>query len=178
MDDLAWDLGNPDDNQVANDNPFNPVVPVGHPGDTLPHLFHPMKGPMTTQSLRGLVFQGPEHWRGDRQSNGSPLDEADSTLAFEAFNVAFDGLVGRASQLSAADMTAFRKFAMALTYPPNPVRSSATRRARVTRPTARRSSRSRHRRRHGLQRLPHAERRQRVLRQQRTDRPSRARPST
>ena len=27
MDDLAWDLGNPDDNQVANGNPFNPVVP-------------------------------------------------------------------------------------------------------------------------------------------------------
>ena len=130
MDDLAWDLGNPDDNQVANGNPFNPVVPVGPaPADNLPHVFHPMKGPMTTQSLRGLVFQGPEHWRGDRQSNGSPLDEADSTLAFEAFNVAFDGLVGRASQLSAADMTKFRKFAMALTYPPNPVRqlSNATR---------------------------------------------------
>jgi len=123
MDDLAWDLGNPDDNQVANGNPFNPVVPVGPaPADSLPHVFHPMKGPMTTQSLRGLVFQGPEHWRGDRQSNGSPLDEADSTLAFEAFNVAFDGLVGRASQLSAADMTKFRKFAMALTYPPNPMR--------------------------------------------------------
>ena len=92
MDDLAWDLGNPDDNQVANNNPFNPVIPPA--GDTLPHVFHPMKGPMTTQSLRGLVFQGPEHWRGDRQSNGAPLDEADSTLAFEAFNVAFDGLVG------------------------------------------------------------------------------------
>ena len=50
---------------------------------------------MTTQSLRGLVFQGAEHWRGDRQSNGVPINETDSTLAFEAFNVAFDGLVGR-----------------------------------------------------------------------------------
>ena len=81
-----------------------------------------MKGPMTTQSLRGLVFQGPEHWRGDRQSNGSPLDETDSTLAFEAFNVAFDGLVGRAARSRRREMTAFRKFAMALTYPPNPMR--------------------------------------------------------
>ena len=123
MDDLAWDLGNPDDNQVANGNPFNPLVPVGPPpADNLPHVFHPMKGPMTTQSLRGLVFQGPEHWRGDRQSNGAPLNETDSTLAFEAFNVAFDGLVGHAGQLPAADMTKFRKFAMALAYPPNPMR--------------------------------------------------------
>ncbi len=123
MDDLAWDLGNPDDNQVANGNPFNPVIPLI--GDPLPRVFHPMKGPMTTQSLRGLVFQGAEHWRGDRQSNGLPINETDSTLAFEAFNVAFDGLVGRASQLSAAQMTAFRKFAMALAYPPNPVRQLA-----------------------------------------------------
>jgi 6-phosphogluconolactonase (cycloisomerase 2 family) len=118
MDDLAWDLGNPDDNQVANNNPFDPKVPPG-----LPKVYHPIKGPMTTQSLRGLVFQGPEHWRGDRQSNGDlVIDETDSTLAFEAFNVAFPGLVGRDSQFSAADMTKFRKFAMHLTYPPNPMR--------------------------------------------------------
>ena len=31
--------------------------------------FHPMKGPMTTQTLRGLANSGPMHWRGDR-SNG------------------------------------------------------------------------------------------------------------
>ena len=36
--------------------------------------------------------------------------------------MAFPGLVGRASQLSAADMTAFRKFALRLRYPPNPIR--------------------------------------------------------
>ena len=78
MDDLAWDLGNPDDDVVANGNPF--TVGSGAP-------FHPMKGPMTTQSLRGLVNMGPEHWRGDRQGN--------SVQAFNAFNVAFPGLVGR-----------------------------------------------------------------------------------
>ena len=121
MDDLAWDLGNPDDNQVANSNPFNPVIPLAF--DPLPRVFHPMKGPMTTQSLRGLVFQGPEHWRGDRQSNGDAvIDETDSTLAFEAFNAAFDGLIGRTGQIPAADMTAFRRFVMALAYPPNPIR--------------------------------------------------------
>ena len=28
--------------------------------------FHPLKGPMTTQSLRGMANHGPMHWRGDR----------------------------------------------------------------------------------------------------------------
>ena len=112
LDDLAWDLGNPDDDVVTNTNPFNPAVPAF--ADPLPHAFHAMKGPMTTQSLRGLDNQGPQHWRGDRQ--GSEI------AAFEAFNVAFPGLVGRASQLSGADMTAFREFALLLRYPPNPIR--------------------------------------------------------
>ncbi len=112
MDDLGWDLGNPDDVVVANGNPFNPVVPSA--GDPLPHEFHPMKGPMTTQSLRGLANMGPQHWRGDRQG--------DAVAGFEAFNVAFPGLVGRDGPLSAGDMTAFREFALELRYPPNPIR--------------------------------------------------------
>ena len=32
--------------------------------------FHPMKGPMTTQSLRGMANHGPMHWRGDRNGEG------------------------------------------------------------------------------------------------------------
>jgi len=106
MDDLAWDLGNPDDVVVANGNPF--TVGSGAP-------FHPMKGPMTTQSLRGLVNMGPEHWRGDRQGN--------SNAAFNAFNVAFPGLVGRdEGQFSPAEMQQFTDFAMQVQYPPNPIR--------------------------------------------------------
>ncbi|MEO8604463.1 MAG: SMP-30/gluconolactonase/LRE family protein [bacterium] len=105
-DDLAWDLGNPDDIVVANGNPF--TLGSGAP-------FHPMKGPMTTQSLRGLVNAGPEHWRGDRQGN--------SNAAFNAFNVAFPGLVGRdEGQFSPAEMQQFTDFAMKITYPPNPIR--------------------------------------------------------
>ena len=36
----------------------------------------PMKGPMTTQSLRGMDNQGPMHWRGDRTGGNDivPLD--------------------------------------------------------------------------------------------------------
>ncbi len=109
MDDIGWDLGDPDGDVVANGNPFNPLVPP-----ILAQEFHPMKGPMTTQSLRGLANHGPQHWRGDRQGN--------EIAAFEAFNVAFPGLVGRDGPLSAQDMTAFRSFALLLRYPPNPIR--------------------------------------------------------
>jgi DNA-binding beta-propeller fold protein YncE len=111
MDDLAWDLGDPDGGVVANANPFNPLVPPG--ADPLPHQFHPMKGPMATQSLRGLANLGPEHWRGDRQGS--------ETLAFEAFDAAFAALLGRSEPLAAADMTRFREFALLLRYPPNPI---------------------------------------------------------
>src|SRR5512139_311419 len=52
FDSLAWDLGNPDDSVLNNPNPFR-VGPIGNPD------FHPMKGPMTTQSLRGMANHGP-----------------------------------------------------------------------------------------------------------------------
>ncbi len=112
LDSLAWDLGNPDGDVEQNDNDFNTLVPGG--ADPLAREFHPMKGPMTTQSLRGLENMGPQHWRGDRQG--------DEIAAFEAFNVAFPGLVGRDVELDPADMTRFQEFALALRYPPNPVR--------------------------------------------------------
>ncbi len=107
LDSLAWDLGNPDDDTVANGNPF--TIGSGAP-------FHSMKGPMTTQSLRGLLNMGPQHWRGDRQG-----DEVD---AFNAFNVAFPGLIGRdEGEFTAEDMQKFTDFALLLTYPPNPIRN-------------------------------------------------------
>jgi DNA-binding beta-propeller fold protein YncE len=77
----------------------------------------PMKGPMTTQSLRGLRDAGPMHWRGDRFTLTNPLDEA---AAFEKFNGAFASLLG-GSELAGADMTAFREFVLTLRYPPNPI---------------------------------------------------------
>ncbi|MCA9512742.1 MAG: hypothetical protein KC560_18680 [Myxococcales bacterium] len=116
MDDLAWDLGDPDGDVVANANPQQPPPP----GLSAPPLrpFHPVKGPMSTQSLRGLANHGPEHWRGDRQG------DADS--GFLAFDVAFDALLGRdEGPLPPAEMEAFRAFAMELRYPPNPIRQLA-----------------------------------------------------
>jgi cytochrome c peroxidase len=118
LDGLAWDLGNPDD--VVADNP-NPIGVIG----TNSEAFHPLKGPMTTQTLRGLAHHGPMHWRGDRTGGtfvGDPL-ALDEQLAFGAFDVAFDGLLGRdEGPLDPADMTAFARFALAITLPPNPIR--------------------------------------------------------
>ena len=58
--------------------------------------FHPMKGPMTTQSLRGMANHGPMHWRGDRTGGNDPGgDPLDEDAAFKKFNVAFAGLLGR-----------------------------------------------------------------------------------
>ena len=60
MDHFAWDLGNPDDPQKTNTNAYVP----NNLKST--QRFHPMNGPMTTQTLRGMVKNGPTHWRGDR----------------------------------------------------------------------------------------------------------------
>jgi DNA-binding beta-propeller fold protein YncE len=116
FDSLAWDLGNPDDVVLNNPNPI--LLPGVNPD------FHPLKGPMTTQSLRGMAKHGPMHWRGDRTAGndpgGDPLDEKG---AFERFIVAFEGLLGRNGPISAASMDAFADFILEVTYPPNPIRA-------------------------------------------------------
>ena len=40
--------------------------------------FHPLKGPMTTQTLRGMQHGGPMHWRGDR--SGGAISEPQPVL--------------------------------------------------------------------------------------------------
>jgi DNA-binding beta-propeller fold protein YncE len=105
-------------------------------------LYMNTKGPMTTQSLRGMDNHGSMHWRGDRNGavqqsgvpfldgNGNPIQSAqpnagiyDEFNAFKSFNVAFPGLVGDAQQLSDADMSAYATFALQISYPPNPNRN-------------------------------------------------------
>jgi len=133
MDDLSWDLGDPDVPFVNNDNPKPEQDPTHAPFiDQLPAplQFDPLKGPMTTQSLRGMAHAGPMHWRGDRTGPACEAgidtnrDTTCETQAFDAFNVAFPGLVGRdEGELPTADMDAFTTFALRLTYPPNPIRN-------------------------------------------------------
>ncbi len=141
LDSLAWDLGDPDLDQSPNTGPFLPNFgpEVGffllRGGPESPH-FRPMKGPMTTQSLRGLDNHGPMHWRGDRtggnddnllpnagpsvQPNGGAFNE---DVAFRKFNVAFTGLNGRHAMLDNDELRKLTRFVMQITYPPNPVRA-------------------------------------------------------
>nr|WP_240480303.1 hypothetical protein [Enhygromyxa salina] len=122
-DDLAWDLGNPDADVMATPDNIRTNFGIGDID------YHPMKGPMLTQSLRGLDNHGPMHWRGDRNGAGEePSAQPDTGVysevaAFNTFNVAFPGLLGRDEQLSPEDMQAFTDFALQLTYPPNPIRN-------------------------------------------------------
>jgi len=116
LDTLSWDLGDPLGAVIDNPNPGIEIEP--------PNPFHPMKGPMATQSLRGLGDNhGPMHWRGDRSaalSGGNAMDQAG---AFKAFNGAFVGLIGRENILGEAQMQAFTDFALQISYPPNPIRA-------------------------------------------------------
>lgn len=61
-DGLVWDMGSPDGQMGA----FNQVcnLELGAPDDCAP--WHPMKGPMASQTLLGLAGNEPFHWRGDR----------------------------------------------------------------------------------------------------------------
>jgi YVTN family beta-propeller protein len=115
FDSLAWDLGNPDDVVLTNPIPFRIPMPNRD--------FHPLKGPMTTQSLRGMAGAGSMHWRGDRTGGNDPGGSVfDEDAAFKKFNVAFPGLIGREAELTEAEMQAFTDFILTVTYPPNPIR--------------------------------------------------------
>ena len=130
-DHLAWDLGNPDAEVVLNPLPIgrehrNPLVPNINGSGNL-RDFHPMKGPMTTQTLKGMRNNGAMHWRGDRANGFFGIDPMDAHLSFRNFVVAFPGLVGGAMSPTdpalQADVAKFADFALSLTLPPNPVRN-------------------------------------------------------
>ena len=139
FDSLAWDLGDPDAGELTNPGPFvvtpadvcGPMIRLNCLPDGSPTSVHfrPMKGPMATQSLRGLANHGPMHWRGDRTGgNEAPSTQPDSGVfdedaAFKKFNVAFEDLLGRHTRLTPADMQALADFVLQITYPPNPIRS-------------------------------------------------------
>ena len=105
LDGLAWDLGAPDGelkdfNQVCN-------LGLGLPGQC--EDWHPMKGPMTTQTLIGSIQTGPLHWRADREG-------------LFAFNPAYEGLMGDDEQLTDDEMDDFTAFLETTRHPPNPFR--------------------------------------------------------
>ena len=128
FDSLAWNLGNPDAKVTVDPGPFASALLNLLTNQPIDPIFHPMKGPMVTQSLRGMANHGPMHWRGDRTGgNDAPSAQPDSGTfdehaAFEKFNVGFTDLLGRDTFIPQADMDAFTNFILQVTYPPNPNR--------------------------------------------------------
>lgn len=127
FDGLAWDLGTPTAATLNNPGPFS-VTPAEVGFDENTNYFA-MKGPMTTLSLRGMSNHGPMHWRGDRTGgNDAPSFQPNSGIfdeqaAFKKFNPAFIDLVGRASELTDAEMQSLTNFILQVSYPPNPIRN-------------------------------------------------------
>ncbi|MBK7974001.1 MAG: hypothetical protein IPK07_12245 [Deltaproteobacteria bacterium] len=102
MDQIAWDLGDPSGTVKAFDQTC--IVEGMCAG------FHPMKGPMTTQTLIGIVGVEPLHWRGDRND-------------LAEFAGAFVSLLGDDAQPSATEMQQFEDFLATTHFPPNPYRN-------------------------------------------------------
>lgn len=135
LDGVAWDLGDPYSSDAVADVPKNPNgfrVPPGPPfsDPNFKPVFHPMKGPMSTQSLRGMTDAGPMHWRGDRtgglkEDNRTPSggDFLDEREAFKRFNGAFVDLLGGVKKLDPDEMNDFTSFILTLRYPPNPIQN-------------------------------------------------------
>jgi YVTN family beta-propeller protein len=111
MDKLAWDLGDPagEMKSIAGKNLAMGSAPIIAAGPAFQD-WHPMKGPMTTQTLQDIIGKEPLHWRGDRDG-------------LEEFNPAFMGLQGDDAMLTPVEMQQFKDFLATLTFPPNPFRN-------------------------------------------------------
>jgi YVTN family beta-propeller protein len=108
LDRLAWDLGDPTGEMKS--------VTGQNLGANIPGLnagfapWHPMKGPMLTQTLQDIIGKEPHHWRGDRDG-------------LEEFAPAFMGLQGDDETLTAQEMQEYEDFLATIHFPPNPFRN-------------------------------------------------------
>lgn len=94
----------------------------------MPPEFHPMKGPTTMQSLRGMQNTRPMHWRSDHtvandkltmRPDDSPFNEFAN---FQKFQAGFTDLPGRSEFIADAATNAFAGY-LQVTYPRNPIRT-------------------------------------------------------
>lgn len=104
IDGVAWDLGDPSGSMQMV---LGSAPSIGEPGG-VERLLHPMKGPMVTQSLRGIAGAGPFHWRGDKAT-------------IQEFNSSFAKLQA-GDMLPTADMDAVVAYIESLRNHPNPNR--------------------------------------------------------
>jgi YVTN family beta-propeller protein len=104
VDRLAWDLGDPSGEvKVFNQNCITDFLLACED-------YHPMKGPMTTQTLQDIIGKEPYHWRGDRDG-------------LEEFNPAYTNLMGDDDTLTTPEMDELKAFLATIHFPPNPNRN-------------------------------------------------------
>ena len=107
MDQLSWDLGDPS----GAVKPFNELCNLGLPGQGGScGNWHPMKGPMSTQTLVGLAGNEPFHWRGDRND-------------FAEFAHASVSLLGADADFSTTELARLNAYLGTISFPPNPNRN-------------------------------------------------------
>lgn len=104
-DGLAWDLGDPGGEMLTV---LGANLSV-HDTTPRPRSMHPMKGPMVTQTLRGMQNGDPFHWRGDKPT-------------LQSFNPTFANLMG-GSQIDAEDMDDLAGYLKSLVHHSNPNRN-------------------------------------------------------
>ena len=103
FDRLAWDLGDPTDvMKIITSANF-----IATPAVT--NNYHPMKGPMTTQTLQDIIGHEPFHWRGDRDG-------------IEQFTPTFTNLQGSVVGIATNEMADMKAFLATIRIPPNPFR--------------------------------------------------------
>lgn len=111
---LAWDLGVPNGSDMpisSSQNLGNNILGLnGANGADTFTAFHPMKGPMTTQTLQDIIGKEPHHWRGDKSG-------------IESFNGIFVSLLGRENPLKDDEMSQLKDYLATITIPPNPYRT-------------------------------------------------------
>ncbi len=105
IDQLAWDLGDPSGEMKAFNQSCNLEIFEEECKD-----WHPMKGPMTTQTLTGLDGAASLHWRGDQEN-------------FAAFDHAFASLLGNDADGTPEEMEMMETFLSSVANPPNPNRN-------------------------------------------------------
>lgn len=113
-DGIAWDLGDP----AGSLSNYYPDILTGigsYPGQLVvapsTAMVHPLKGPMVTQSLRGLMGREQKddltlHWRGERRT-------------IHTFDAAFRSLLG-GTGIARREVQEFASFVRSLRYAPNP----------------------------------------------------------
>src|SRR5208283_3591660 len=72
--------------------------------------YHPMKGPMTTQTLQDIIGHEPFHWRGDRDG-------------IEQFSQTFTNLQASPTGIGTDEMANVKAFLGTIRFPPNPYRN-------------------------------------------------------